>query len=146
MRTENRSEAPESLGFLLLQLRAAMRVELDRGVRKYQVKGAHWPVLAALHWGEADKVTEIARLLQLDPTGVTRLVDRLEAMGFAERTPHKTDRRVNVVRLTAAGRKLMKKLEPVAVDVDAMFLSRLTPDESRRFVASVKKMLQPSHG
>ena len=59
-----------------------MRVELDRGVKDYPVKGAHWPVLATLHWGEANKVTEIARLLQLDPTGVTRLIDRLEATGL----------------------------------------------------------------
>ena len=146
MRTKEKAAAPESLGFLLLQLRAAMRVELDRGVKQYRVKGAHWPVLAILHWGEADKVTDIARLLQLDATGVTRLVDRLEAMGLVERRPHKTDRRVKIVELTAAGRKLMKQLEPVALNVDATFLARLSPGEARQFVAAVKKMLGEGGG
>jgi len=58
-----------------------------------------------------------------------------------ERKPHKTDRRVNVVRLTAAGQEVMLKLEKIAVDVDAAFLGRLAPDEAQQFVACVKRML-----
>jgi DNA-binding MarR family transcriptional regulator len=79
--------------------------------------------------------------LLLDATGVTRLVDRLEAKGLVQRKAHKTDRRVNVVRLTPAGQELMLKLEKIAVDVDAAFLGRLEPSEARQFVAWIKRML-----
>ncbi|HWC21309.1 MAG TPA: MarR family transcriptional regulator [Flexivirga sp.] len=46
---------------------------------------------------------ELAELTGLTPSTVTALLGRLEAADLAERTPHPTDRRQIVVRLTAAG-------------------------------------------
>jgi len=131
----------ESLGFLLLQLRRTMRTELERRSKEYEISAAQWTVLATLHWGAATTVSEIARFLLIDATGVTRLVDRLEAKGLVQRKAHKTDRRVNLVRLTSAGQELMVKLEKIAVDVDATFLGRLAPGEARQLVAWVERML-----
>jgi DNA-binding MarR family transcriptional regulator len=141
MKAKSESMPQESLGFLLLQLRRAMRAELERKSRPYQTSAAQWTVLAALHWGEAATVSEIARFLLIDATGVTRLVDRLEDKGLVRRGAHETDRRVNVVRLTASGRKLMRKLERAALEVDEAFLGRLAPGEARQFLACVKTML-----
>jgi hypothetical protein len=58
-----------------------------------------------------------------------------------QRRAHKTDRRVNVVRLTPAGQELMLKLAKIAVDVDAAFLGQLEPSEAQQFVAWIKRML-----
>jgi DNA-binding MarR family transcriptional regulator len=41
--------------------------------------------------------------LQLHPTSVTNIVDRLQADGLARRTPHPTDRRATLVEITEAG-------------------------------------------
>lgn len=43
---------------------------------------------------------------------VTRLVDRLEADGYAERERGTEDRRVVTVRIKSAGRSLLSKLDP----------------------------------
>lgn len=58
-----------------------------------------------------------------------------------QRKAHKTDRRVNVVRLTSTGQELMVKLEKIALDVDAAFLGRLATGEAQQFVAWIKRML-----
>ncbi len=41
--------------------------------------------------------------LQLHPTSVTNIVDRLESDGLAKRTPHPTDRRTTLVSITETG-------------------------------------------
>ncbi|MEO6879905.1 MAG: MarR family transcriptional regulator [Mycobacteriaceae bacterium] len=42
--------------------------------------------------------------LQVHPTSVTNAVDRLEAAGLVERSPHPDDRRATLVTITAHGR------------------------------------------
>ncbi|WP_420124442.1 MarR family winged helix-turn-helix transcriptional regulator, partial [Nakamurella sp.] len=43
--------------------------------------------------------------LQLHPTSITNIVDRLEADGLARRLPHPSDRRTTLVELTELGRE-----------------------------------------
>ena len=43
--------------------------------------------------------------LQVHPTSVTSTVDRLAADGLVNRTPHPTDRRPTLARITPAGRR-----------------------------------------
>jgi DNA-binding MarR family transcriptional regulator len=44
--------------------------------------------------------------LQVHPTSVTNAVDRLEAAGYVQRTPHPSDRRTTLVEITETGRAL----------------------------------------
>src|SRR6185437_4113906 len=48
----------------------------------------------------------MAELLHCDPSNVTGIVDTLEQRKLAKRKPSEADRRVKVVELTAAGKKL----------------------------------------
>ena len=47
--------------------------------------------------------------LQLHPTSVTNIVDRLQADGLVRRVPHPTDRRATLVEITEAGAALREK-------------------------------------
>lgn len=53
---------------------------------------------------------ELATLLDIDPSYVTLVVDRLEKLELIERQPHPTDRRVKNLVLTAKGRKFQKTI------------------------------------
>lgn len=50
--------------------------------------------------------SELARDLRLTSSAATALVDRLERDGAAERTPHPSDRRRTLIRLTPRGEEL----------------------------------------
>jgi MarR family transcriptional regulator, organic hydroperoxide resistance regulator len=64
-------------------------------------------ILGALRFLEHPQTMgRMAELLHCDPSNVTGIVDALEERGLAERKPSGGDRRVKVVELTAAGRKL----------------------------------------
>ena len=53
------------------------------------------------------RISELAVLLSLDESTVTRLVDKLEAAGLAERRRSTSDRRSTSVAITDAGRKIV---------------------------------------
>ncbi|MDH6539833.1 MarR family transcriptional regulator [Streptomyces sp. SPB4] len=53
---------------------------------------------------------DLGRLLEAAPPSVTRLCDRLEAVGFLERHPGADDRREVLLRLTSAGRTYLERL------------------------------------
>jgi DNA-binding MarR family transcriptional regulator len=53
---------------------------------------------------------ELARLLDLDKSSVTGLVDRAERRGFVRRAPSADDRRSIRVHLTSAGRKVIERV------------------------------------
>lgn len=50
---------------------------------------------------------ELARLLELDKSSVTGLVDRAEKRGLVQRTPSSDDRRSVGVHLTSSGRRIV---------------------------------------
>ena len=55
----------------------------------------------------------LAEQLGLTTGGVTRLVDRVEAAGYVERVPSATDRRVQYVALTDAGKAKLSEASDV---------------------------------
>lgn len=65
--------------------------------------------------------TDLARGLGITPAAATLVVDRLVAVGHAERAPHPTDRRaVRVVPHPASVARAMDELMPVIGEVDAV--------------------------
>ena len=50
--------------------------------------------------------SQLAVLLECEPSNVTFVVARLEQLGYAERRPHPTDRRSKLVALTERGREV----------------------------------------
>ena len=56
--------------------------------------------------------------LQLHPTSVTNIVDRLEGDGLVKRTPHPTDRRTTLAEITEAGRALQQAATASVTEVD----------------------------
>jgi MarR family transcriptional regulator, lower aerobic nicotinate degradation pathway regulator len=69
-------------------------------------------------------MNELARLLELDKSSVTGLVDRAQRRGLVERAPSGTDRRAVLVTLTRKGRTLVAR---VAAQFEADVAALLTP-------------------
>lgn len=63
--------------------------------------------------GGALRMQELARSVLLSKSGVSRLVDRIEAAGFVRRGPCDDDRRGTLASLTPAGRRALRRAAPV---------------------------------
>lgn len=79
---------------------------------------------------EPRTMSEIASFLRCDNSNVTGIVDGLEARGLAERRPSPGDRRVKLIALTSAGRRLRTRLMREARRPPA-WLERLSPADQR---------------
>ena len=71
---------------------------------------------------------DLATCMEIDPSYVTLVADRLEGLGMIERQPHPTDRRVKNLVLTAKGRKF-KKVVPEKLWSGPNLFSTLTAAE-----------------
>jgi DNA-binding MarR family transcriptional regulator len=89
----------------------------------------------------APTMNDLARVLGLDKSSVTGLVDRAESRGLVRREGSPTDRRAIEVRITAAGRKLVNDLTARAeARIDA-FVAPLATAEKRTLSELVSRIL-----
>jgi DNA-binding MarR family transcriptional regulator len=83
---------------------------------------------------------ELATRLGADPPYVTLMVDDLEGRGLVERTPHPTDGRAKVIRVTAAGRRTAQEANRLLGTPPAALLALPSEDvaELDRIVAALR--------
>jgi MarR family transcriptional regulator, transcriptional regulator for hemolysin len=91
-----------TLGFLLHDVARLLRKRFEQNARGSGLTRSQWQVLAYLSWNDGIHQNGLAELLDVEPITLGRIVDKLEACGLVERHPHPTDRRVHLLRLTAA--------------------------------------------
>jgi DNA-binding MarR family transcriptional regulator len=99
---------------LAMQLRTLSRVVTkiyDDALRPLALKASQLNILvAASKMGLANPL-RVCRVLQMDPSTLSRNVERMRARGWLEVVPAE-DAREQPFRLTAAGRKLLEKAVP----------------------------------
>jgi len=84
---------------------------VDRVLRPLGLTFARYEVLMLLSFTRrgALPMTKIGDRLMVHPTGITKLVDRLEHDGLVIRLPNPMDRRGTLAQITPAGRRLARK-------------------------------------
>lgn len=91
--------------------------EADRLLRPHGLTESQFNVLMLLKYqaenGGGLNQTQLGRMLLVNRSNVTGLVDRMEQNGWVERLATTGDRRVNQVRITQEGRALLDKVEPL---------------------------------
>lgn len=84
-------------------------------------------LLAVVDTGEASSQRDIATRLQVAPSLVVTLVDRLVELGAVRRSRSTADRRAHVIEITPEGRRLLALAADVAHDVDVELRAGLSP-------------------
>jgi len=110
----------------------SQRANLPAVAAEFELSPAQCHVLHLIEPGHAVPMGELAGALSCDASNVTGLVDRLESRGLVSRQPSPADRRVKVLTLTGAGKR-----------VRAVLIERLTspPETLRRLSAQEQQTL-----
>jgi DNA-binding MarR family transcriptional regulator len=107
------------------QLERELQAEQSLGLGEYEVL-----LLLARADDRQLRMSDLADRLVLSRSGVTRLVDRLEADALVERTSCATDRRGSWATLTNAGHERLRRASPTHLrGVGMHFLDRIPPAE-----------------
>ncbi|WP_105968923.1 MarR family winged helix-turn-helix transcriptional regulator [Streptomyces geranii] len=84
---------------------------------------------------------ELANLLAVEASHITRQVQRLQDAGYVTRVPDPVDRRAQRIRLTAAGEEAVGRIRAVKCRSMRMALEDWSPQELRRLAAFVDRMV-----
>jgi DNA-binding MarR family transcriptional regulator len=95
---------------------------------------------ALLHFLDAPSVDLLRQVLGLTSSGTVRLVDRLEQMGYVQRSPGR-DGRSTSVTLTAAGRRAAQRISAARAEVLNDALGVLSAAEREEFEPLIGKVL-----
>lgn len=110
-----------------------LRAQLDSVFAQFGISSGQYNVLRILKGAHPDGHSRseiIRRMLERAPD-VTRLVDRLETQGLAERGTSDTDRRLSITRITPKGLELVDSLEPYLREVEQHFAERVSRRDCR---------------
>ena len=92
--------------------------------------------------GGRQRMHELADLIVLSRSNLTRLVDRLEKARLVRRVPSEDDRRGAYAEITAEGRKLRRRMWPVyAAAIEEVFGAHLTKAETEAIGRALDKLL-----
>jgi DNA-binding MarR family transcriptional regulator len=121
-------EAFSSLGRAVGTLRCAGSQRLVR----LGISMTHFHVLTLLRHHDAMPMGRLAEILDVSMSSTTGIIDRMEEKGLVERVRVPDDRRIVLVRSTAAGLALIDEAELVKSEVIVSAISRLDPEQLDR--------------
>ncbi|GDY32392.1 MarR family winged helix-turn-helix transcriptional regulator [Gandjariella thermophila] len=117
----------------IMRVQQIIQSAVDTALRPHGLTFARYEALVLLCFSRRGSLPMrvMGERLQLHPTSVTNIVDRLEADGLVRRLPHPTDRRTTLVEITDAGRKLRAIATEAVTSID-FGLRGLTERQTRR--------------
>ncbi|HEU0089585.1 MAG TPA: MarR family transcriptional regulator [Pseudonocardiaceae bacterium] len=104
----------------VMRVQQILQSAVDAALRPHGLTFARYEALVLLLFSRRGSLPMkvMGQRLQLHPTSVTNIVDRLEADHLVERTPHPTDRRTTLVAITETGRQRQKLATVALTDID----------------------------
>lgn len=124
----------------LMRASDSLASRLSGDVEKYGITVGQFGVLEALlHLGPMCQRTLGEKLLR-SGGNITLVIDNLEKQGRVRRERQTNDRRMIVIHLTAAGRRLIQRVFPEHAKRIAAEMSRLTPRQQETLRRICRKL------
>jgi DNA-binding MarR family transcriptional regulator len=115
---------------------------LAEGFAATDSRGYHYRLLAALkEFGPASQA-DLGRRSGIDRSDVVAALNELAERGFIKRSPDPDDARRNVITITPAGTRQLRRLEKVLADIQERLLAPLSAADRTRFMRLLTRLLE----
>jgi MarR family transcriptional regulator, lower aerobic nicotinate degradation pathway regulator len=101
-------------GYLLTFIAEHATERFECEIAPYGIRAKHAQVLLVIDAEGPMSQRALGRRLRIDKSPMVGLLDELEQLGLAERRRSESDRRVQAIHLTAAGRKALARVLEIA--------------------------------
>lgn len=129
------------LGMLLRRAHRRSATALTPSIQPLGIEGRHFGVMMVLRRSSGLSQTELIAAVESDKSTMVRTIDDLSSLGFVTRTPSSTDRRVQLVSLTDAGRDAADDAVARATPVASELFADFTDDEVETLVRLLTRFL-----
>jgi DNA-binding MarR family transcriptional regulator len=130
----------------VMRVQQILQSAVDAALRPHGLTFARYEALVLLYFSRNGSLPMrvMGERLQLHPTSVTNIVDRLEADGLVKRIPHPTDRRTTLVEITDTG--LARRAESTNAVTDVDFGLRGLTDRQTEALTDLLAKVRKAHG
>ena len=127
--------------WLISQISAHAHRLLTERLATAGARGYHFRLLAALEeFGPASQAS-LGRHTEMDRSDVAAAVSELASQQLVRRVTDQTDRRRNIITITAIGRAHLRRLDALLADVQDELLAPLSPGERRSLAGTLTRLL-----
>jgi len=104
----------------VMRVQQVLQSAVDAALKPHGLTFARYEALVLLTFAKRGSLPMrvMGERLQLHPTSVTNIVDRLEGDGLVRRLPHPTDRRTTLAEITDAGRRRREEATTAVTEID----------------------------
>jgi DNA-binding MarR family transcriptional regulator len=127
--------------YLTTQLARHVQRMVSEAFEEVDARGYHYRLLATIDEVGPTSQAELGRGADMDRSDVVAAVNELVAAGQVERAPDPADGRRNVISLTPAGRRQLRRLDRALERTQERFLEPLTSRDRERYTALVRALL-----
>lgn len=130
----------DSLSFLLADVSRLIRQRFQQRLEGSSLTQAQARALIYVSREEGLRQVELAKLLEVQPITLARLVDQLASHGLVERRSDPADRRAYCLYLTPAAAPHLTAIEKVATSVRAEAQRGLNKQEAAVVLSALRRM------
>ncbi|MFD8499474.1 MarR family winged helix-turn-helix transcriptional regulator [Amycolatopsis sp. NPDC059657] len=125
----------------LMRVQQIIQSAVDTALKPHGLTFARYEALVLLTFARRSSLPMrvMGERLQLHPTSVTNIVDRLEKDGLVKRVPHPTDRRTTLVEITDDGRTRREEATTAVTAID-FGLTGLTDRQTEQLTELLTKV------
>ncbi|ASR39614.1 MarR family transcriptional regulator [Prauserella marina] len=125
----------------LMRVQQIVQSAVDGALKGHGLTFARYEALVLLTFAKKTNLPMrvMGERLQLHPTSVTNIVDRLERDGLVKRVPHPTDRRTTLVEITDDGRQRREEATKAVTSID-FGLVGLTEKQTEQLIELLTKV------
>ena len=133
-----------NLGLMFRQVRDAMWADMARemALAGHELTYSQFMTIKHLAVDRTAGVTELARLAQLNPGAMTRLLDKLEARGLLQRVADPGDRRALHIVLTEPGLRIWHDIRHCGQIVRDRAMQGMDENEREQLFRLLNQVLQ----
>jgi DNA-binding MarR family transcriptional regulator len=128
-KSQHISDLESHLGYWLRRVSNAVSGAFSRALQEKQTSVAEWVLLRELHARGQAAPGKLADVLGLTRGAVSKIIDKLEAKGWAQEGAKEGDNRYRLLSLTRAGQRSLPILAQIADQNDSTYFDCLNAKE-----------------
>jgi DNA-binding MarR family transcriptional regulator len=134
------------LAYLLARASHLISAEFHVVVRRTRLPVMQWRVLATLADGQVSSIGEVAAIILVPQSTLTRVAARMVAAGLLLRADDAQDRRITRIRLSAKGVKLAARLVAQARAHEAAVVGSLGAEDAATLKRILRRLIEQHAG
>ena len=128
-------------GHLIRRLQQIHAALFSAQCTEFSLTSVQFAALTAVSENPGVDATRLSAIIAFDRSTIGDVLERLEGKGWIARSPSPADKRVKLVKLTAAGRRVLDAVRPAVLRVQESILAPLAEADRTRFMALLEQLV-----